>query len=59
MSFSMGSFTVKENHIESAVPLLLWYRQKKLTTLYNRTTGYTLKASRGIWKGVAEFDKEK
>ena len=30
------SFTLKENHIGSAVSEILCYRQKKLTTLYNR-----------------------
>ena len=30
------SFTLKENHISSAVSEILRYRQKKLTTLYNR-----------------------
>ena len=30
------SFTVKENHLGSVVSKILHYRQKKLTTLYNR-----------------------
>ena len=30
------SFTVKENHIGSAISEILRYRQKMLTTLYNR-----------------------
>ena len=32
----MISFTVKENHIGLAVSEILRYRQKKLTTLYNK-----------------------
>ena len=36
ISGSIRSFTVKENQIGSAVSEILRYRQKKLTTLYNR-----------------------
>ena len=30
------SFTLKENHIGSAVSKILHYRQKKVTSIYNR-----------------------
>ena len=36
----MRSYSVKENHIGLAVSEIFRYRQKKLTTLYNRINYY-------------------
>ena len=49
----LRSFTVKENHIGSAVNQIFRYTQTymDILSLLIRTSGYALEASRGTWGG--------